>query len=365
MIRLRSRRQRVLGALGLLVLGSMGSHLAPPVDAAAPIPTPTPTFIPAAPTNVMAHWAGTDPGGRPVGVVLTWNAVPGATSYNIYRAARVVPQPVGQTAILHRGAPAPLFIDPSVGMGVDVVSFYQVTAVNSAGESAKSRVAVPGFPVADIPVVIQGTVIKVSGHTITIKTPDRGPNCPPGTLCPQYIILGTTFVVDIANALFEDNTGTPISGQKLVAGDAVIVAGRKSSPPAAATGAPVPGLPTLVAQVIEFATPRIVLPLPASGIIGTARVGPISPVARPGQADDKPLAGAIISIQPDGGGAEITRQTADASGNFRILLPPGTYLIVPLPPQPGQTWPRGASQTVTVVPNQLLKVMVSYDSGIR
>lgn len=361
MTRLLPRRHRILGTLGYLFIGGMVSQPATMPLCAA---DPAPLTLPAAPVNVVAHWAGTDPSGRPVGAVLTWNAVPGATSYNIYRAARPVPQAARQTAIFHRGAPATFFIDPTASMGIDVVYFYQVTAVNSAGESPKSSVTVPGFPVADVPVVIQGTVMKVSGRTATVKTPDSGPNCPPGTACPQFIILGPTFEVDFANVLFEDAAGTPITGQKLMVGEGVIVAGRKSPAPAA-TGAPGRGLPTVVAQVIEVVAPRAVPPILASGIMGVAKVGPISPVSRPGQANDKPLAGATISIQPDGGGPEITRQTADASGNFRIMLPPGTYLLVPLPPQAGQTLPRGTSQTVTVAPNQVLRVVVDYDSGIR
>jgi len=40
--------------------------------------------LPVAPTDLKAHWAGTDPDGRAVGVVLTWNAVPGASSYSVW-----------------------------------------------------------------------------------------------------------------------------------------------------------------------------------------------------------------------------------------------------------------------------------------
>lgn len=49
-----------------------------------------------------------------------------------------------------------------------------------------------------------------------------------------------------------------------------------------------------------------------------------------------PLADAVIAVQPAGGGAEIKRQKANAIGQFEITLPVGTYLIVPLEPEPNQ-----------------------------
>ena len=41
-----------------------------------------------------------------------------------------------------------------------------------------------------------------------------------------------------------------------------------------------------------------------SGLAGVAKMGPVSPVERPGYANEIPLAGAIITIQPAGGGQE-------------------------------------------------------------
>ena len=73
----------------------------------------------------------------------------------------------------------------------------------------------------------------------------------------------------------------------------------------------------------------------------------------------------MITVQPDGGGAEIARQRTDAQGRFRIVLPPGRYRIVPLPPQPNQAFPRGEPQTVMVTADQFTDVTVHYDSGLR
>jgi hypothetical protein len=103
----------------------------------------------------------------------------------------------------------------------------------------------------------------------------------------------------------------------------------------------------------------------ASGIQGVAVEGPIAPVERPGVPNTRPLPGAIITVQPAGGGPEIARQQADASGQFQIPLAPGSYLIVPLPPPPGAFFPRGTPQTVTVPAGVFVNVTVQYDTGIR
>jgi hypothetical protein len=106
-------------------------------------------------------------------------------------------------------------------------------------------------------------------------------------------------------------------------------------------------------------------PVTASGISGTAVEGPITPVERPGEPNTRPLPGAIITVQPAGGGPELARVQADAQGNFQLNLDPGTYEIVPLAPQPGAIFPRGITQEITVLPDQVLEVVVNYDTGIR
>ena len=103
----------------------------------------------------------------------------------------------------------------------------------------------------------------------------------------------------------------------------------------------------------------------SSGVKGMAVEGPLTPVQQPGVPSTKPLAGAIITIQPDGGGTEIARTTADGQGSFQIALAPGTYRLVPLPPQPGIPFPIGSPQTITVTTGVFLIVTVNYDTGIR
>ena len=106
-------------------------------------------------------------------------------------------------------------------------------------------------------------------------------------------------------------------------------------------------------------------PTITSGVRGVVLEGPIMPVSRPGVPNSRPLPGAIISVQPPGGGPEVARQTADAMGQFQIALAPGAYLIVPLPPEPGQVFPRGIPQEVIVPPGQVLDLTLMMDTGIR
>jgi hypothetical protein len=320
------------------------------VRAAAPGPRP------ATPTNVQAQWAGTDAHGMPRGVILTWSPVAGATSYTVYRGTIIAPRPAGVAAVLRRGVTATTFFDPEIGMGVDTITFYQVTAVNAAGESGKSATASPGLVSATVPVVVQGTLVQVSGLHLWLKTPDQAPVCPPGMLCPQYIILGTTYQVDASAAVFEMADGTPTVAPPLLAGQSLIVVGHKELSRADAQ------TPVIVAQALELVATS---PPTTSGIDGVALVGPIAPVERPGEPNARPLPNAVITVQPDGGGAEIVRQRTDPQGHFRIVLPPGRYRVVPLPPQPNQTLPRGEIQTVTVTANQFANITVHYDSGIR
>jgi hypothetical protein len=102
-----------------------------------------------------------------------------------------------------------------------------------------------------------------------------------------------------------------------------------------------------------------------SAIRGVAMAGPIFPIERPGIPNTSPLPGAIITLQPANGGPEITRVTADSQGRFQIPIAPGTYLIVPLPPDPTAFLPRGIPVVVTVRAGGFTDVTVDYDTGIR
>jgi hypothetical protein len=60
---------------------------------------------------------------------------------------------------------------------------------------------------------------------------------------------------------------------------------------------------------------------------------------------------------------EITRVTADRNGNYRVVLPPGDYIL----DVQGRAHKhvRGKSQFFTVVSNQTVRVDMDIDTGIR
>lgn len=101
------------------------------------------------------------------------------------------------------------------------------------------------------------------------------------------------------------------------------------------------------------------------GVFGVVTEGPISPVSRPGEPNSRPVPGAIVSVQPAGGGPEILRVTADALGNYQIALDPGSYRLLPMPPDPNAYFPRGIPQDVTIGPDKVLNVNLTMDTDIR
>ncbi len=101
-----------------------------------------------------------------------------------------------------------------------------------------------------------------------------------------------------------------------------------------------------------------------SGIEGTVTIGPSCPVQRINDpnCDDRPYQGVIHVM-----GANklyVTQFQADAQGNFKIELEPGTYTIEPQTPKEGFL-PRASSQDVTVLAGAFTTVNIQYDSGIR
>ncbi|MBE0624365.1 MAG: fibronectin type III domain-containing protein [Burkholderiales bacterium] len=106
---------------------SAGEGAASVQAAATTLPAnPTPPTIPAAPTGVSAL------GGDNL-VTVSWSAVTGADSYNVYRSTSAGVTPANGTRLA--GATSP-FVD--TGRSASTAYFYIVTAVNSAGESAAS-----------------------------------------------------------------------------------------------------------------------------------------------------------------------------------------------------------------------------------
>lgn len=97
-----------------------------------------------------------------------------------------------------------------------------------------------------------------------------------------------------------------------------------------------------------------------AGITGQVNIRPVRPHATLGTPN---LAPYQTKLQvSDASGHVVASTETDANGQFRIPLPPGTYIIKPLSPGP---YPRASEQTVVVSPRKFSPVTVTYDSGIR
>ena len=121
----------------------------------------TSTSAPTAPSNLA------DPAGNGQ-VTLSWTGSSGATSYNVYRGTTS-----GQEALLHSGVSGTSYTDSTAANGTTY--FYEVTAVNSVGESGKSNeVSATPAVTADTPVNLGGSVnldgIVNDGSTFTLTT---------------------------------------------------------------------------------------------------------------------------------------------------------------------------------------------------
>ncbi len=98
-----------------------------------------------------------------------------------------------------------------------------------------------------------------------------------------------------------------------------------------------------------------------SGIKGQVSIGPMCPVMQANlPCPDQPYAATIRVLDQDG--KKVTEITSDAQGNFKVGLPPGTYVLSPLP---GDSMAHAPEQPATVVDGQFTRVTITYDSGIR
>jgi hypothetical protein len=97
-----------------------------------------------------------------------------------------------------------------------------------------------------------------------------------------------------------------------------------------------------------------------SGIEGEVALRPIRPHVTKGAPDAQPYQAKLLVL--DSKNHEVGNFETDASGKFRITLPPGKYTL--RPQSPG-LYPRASEQTVVVSPNNLSRVRIIYDSGIR
>jgi len=100
-----------------------------------------------------------------------------------------------------------------------------------------------------------------------------------------------------------------------------------------------------------------------SGIIGVTVASPACPVQRPSDpgCDSKPIQVSMI-VKTEDGTKEIARFQSTVFGAFKVIVPPGTYLLVPVVTD---TYPTTKPITVTVREGQLTNITIGFDSGIR
>lgn len=100
-----------------------------------------------------------------------------------------------------------------------------------------------------------------------------------------------------------------------------------------------------------------------SGIEGKAVISPVRPgPVREGQSDTAPFQTTLVIFRASDG-SEVTRVETGSDGRFRVVVPPGTYLVGP--PMTGRRLPRAGQETVTVVSGRFAQVTINFDSGMR
>jgi hypothetical protein len=123
----------------------------------------------------------------------------------------------------------------------------------------------------------------------------------------------------------------------------------------------------LVGLVVLVAGPGAAPAAPASGIAGRTVAGPTCPVEtvppQPGCAP-RGLA-ATLRVRRVGSRAPATALHSGAEGRFRIVLPPATYVLQPLP-RGRSSYPRPpTARRVEVHAHRFTYVTIAYDTGIR
>jgi hypothetical protein len=97
-----------------------------------------------------------------------------------------------------------------------------------------------------------------------------------------------------------------------------------------------------------------------SGIEGQVIIRPLSPIERPGMVNYRAYHATVTVLNEKG--EIVTNFQSGPDGQFRVNLPPGTYI---LRPESSRSIPRAPKQTVTVSADTFTEVRITYDSGIR
>ena len=116
---------------------------------------------------------------------------------------------------------------------------------------------------------------------------------------------------------------------------------------------------------------QLVACAPATLVTGTLEghvtIGPLVPVVQEGVPEPTPApevyAARQIVVVRERDGKEIVRLTIDAEGNYRGELPVGTYVVDIN--HLGIDSAEGFPMTVEIVPDQVTRIDVDIDTGIR
>lgn len=107
-------------------------------------------------------------------------------------------------------------------------------------------------------------------------------------------------------------------------------------------------------------------PIAGSGIKGIVLAGPVTPVSRPGEPNEKPVAKAIIRyFNTLAASAVVTTVIADEQGHFQFAVPPGQYSVTAIIPGDENSPFGHGTQTVTVTPDHFTEITFHLDTGIR
>jgi hypothetical protein len=132
-----------------------------------------------------------------------------------------------------------------------------------------------------------------------------------------------------------------------------------------------PTAPVLPTQPVS-ATKPLPTAAPAratqNGVLqGHVLIGPLTPVQRVGQPEPTPApevyaARQIVVYQADGK-TEVARLKIDSQGNYRVELPPGTYVVAIN--RGGIDRGAGLPATIQITAGQTSTLDISIDTGIR
>lgn len=97
-----------------------------------------------------------------------------------------------------------------------------------------------------------------------------------------------------------------------------------------------------------------------TGLEGTVRRGPVTPVCQVGVPCDAPLESAFTVLV---GQRIVAAFVSDSAGHYSLFLAPGVYAISPDTSAP--VWPKGQTRQAVVGQSGMTQLDLEFDTGIR